>query len=74
MDSFIGFLSSRHSFSFLIHYLFFFYASKISVGGRELKLKDNFNLSAPVIKAELEDETHFVQLIAKQPNGNMRIR
>jgi len=45
-----------------------------STGGRELKLKDNFNLSAPVIKAELEDETHFVQLIAKQPNGNMRIR
>jgi len=46
----------------------------VSAGGRELKLKDNFNLSAPVIKAELEHETHFVQLINKQPNGNMRIR
>jgi len=46
----------------------------IAIGARELKLKDNFNLSASVIKAELEHETHCVQLIAKQPNGSMRIR
>lgn len=39
-----------------------------------LRLLNDFSLASPVIEAKFDDETHFVQLIARSSNGKFRIR
>ncbi|EFX88799.1 hypothetical protein DAPPUDRAFT_187192 [Daphnia pulex] len=47
---------------------------KSSIEGKSYRIPNAFNLASPVIKAKVDDETHIIQLISKNANGNFRIR
>lgn len=46
----------------------------VDAGGQKMNIKGDFSLAAPVVEAQVDQETHIVQLINKQANGGLRIR
>lgn len=46
-----------------------------AVTGKErYKIQGNFDLASPLIEADVGGTKYIAQLIAKQPNGSLRIR
>lgn len=48
--------------------------AQMSIEGKTYRIPNTFSLASPVIKVTVDDETHVVQLISKNSNGDFRIR
>ncbi|XP_032779353.2 propionyl-CoA carboxylase alpha chain, mitochondrial [Daphnia magna] len=47
---------------------------KATIEGKTYRIRNTLSLASPVIKVTVDDETHVVQLISKNSNGDFRIR